>query len=241
MEADLEEVLAIEAARSGEATGEATTVLRTLPGSARRRLPMRIRHPRRAFVATGVLVAVVVLAVLYLAVLRTHRGTGVATDVVVPAHLRPVPLSQSAAHDYNPYGSQAEHPDQVGLAVDSDPSTSWSTFHYVGGNLGKQGTGLYLDAKPGLAAKSIEIQTPTPGFSVQIYVANQIKTLPLGAPDSLASRGWGQPLAAEPALHDHQHLKLDTAGQPFRYYLVWITKLPPGSQSASISEITLFK
>src|SRR6059058_5161173 len=41
--ADLEDVLAIETARAGQATGEATTVLRTLPGSARRRLPLRMR------------------------------------------------------------------------------------------------------------------------------------------------------------------------------------------------------
>ena len=44
MVADLEEVLAIETARSGQATGEVTTVLRTLPGDARRRLPWRMRH-----------------------------------------------------------------------------------------------------------------------------------------------------------------------------------------------------
>src|SRR3954467_12412257 len=43
--ADLEEALAIEAARSGKSTGEATAVLRTLPESARRRLPFRMRHP----------------------------------------------------------------------------------------------------------------------------------------------------------------------------------------------------
>ena len=42
--ADLEEALAIEAARSGKSTGEATAVLRTLPESARRRLPFRLRH-----------------------------------------------------------------------------------------------------------------------------------------------------------------------------------------------------
>src|SRR4051794_12478794 len=41
--ADLEDVLAIETARSGEATGEATSVLQTLPSSARRRLPLRSR------------------------------------------------------------------------------------------------------------------------------------------------------------------------------------------------------
>src|SRR5919201_1526858 len=45
--ADLEDVLAIETARSGQSTGEATTVLRTLPSSARRRGPPRAQHPPR--------------------------------------------------------------------------------------------------------------------------------------------------------------------------------------------------
>src|SRR5450631_92362 len=42
MVAELEEVLAIETSRSGQATGEVTTVLRTLPRMARRRLPWRM-------------------------------------------------------------------------------------------------------------------------------------------------------------------------------------------------------
>src|SRR3954451_22072576 len=42
--ADLEETLAIEAARHGSSTGEATAVIRTLPARARRRLPFRMRH-----------------------------------------------------------------------------------------------------------------------------------------------------------------------------------------------------
>src|SRR5437868_12619626 len=40
--ADLEDVLAIEAARAGGATGEATAVLRTLPERAQRRIPLRL-------------------------------------------------------------------------------------------------------------------------------------------------------------------------------------------------------
>ncbi len=42
--ADLEDVLAIETARAGSATGEVTSVLRTLPSQTRRRIPFRIRH-----------------------------------------------------------------------------------------------------------------------------------------------------------------------------------------------------
>ena len=42
--ADLEDVLAIETARAGSATGEVTSVLRTLPSQTQRRIPFRIRH-----------------------------------------------------------------------------------------------------------------------------------------------------------------------------------------------------
>src|SRR3989440_1713800 len=42
--ADLEDVLAIETARAGSATGEVTSVLRTLPSHAQQRVPFRVRH-----------------------------------------------------------------------------------------------------------------------------------------------------------------------------------------------------
>src|SRR5271157_2892878 len=102
MVADLEEVLAIEASRAGQATGEVTTVLRTLPAPARRRLPLRMRHPAR-WVASLALIGVIVAIALVLAAGHTHRGTGVAPGVVVKPGLSPVFLSQTSAHDYNPF------------------------------------------------------------------------------------------------------------------------------------------
>src|SRR5450755_2259631 len=57
--ADLEDVLAIETARAGSATGEVTTVLRTLPSSTQRRVPFRLRHPAVALLAVVVVVALV--------------------------------------------------------------------------------------------------------------------------------------------------------------------------------------
>src|SRR4030088_1905683 len=50
--ADLEDVLAIETARAGSATGEVTTVLRTLPSRARRRVPFSVRRPWAAALFT---------------------------------------------------------------------------------------------------------------------------------------------------------------------------------------------
>src|SRR2546421_6076808 len=52
--ADLEDVLAIETARSGSATGEVTSVLRTLPSQTQRRVPFWLRHR----IATALLVAI---------------------------------------------------------------------------------------------------------------------------------------------------------------------------------------
>src|SRR5438093_243680 len=56
---DLEQALAIEAARRGEATGEATTVLRALPEETGRLAPGRLRRPGR-YAAAALLVAAAV-------------------------------------------------------------------------------------------------------------------------------------------------------------------------------------
>ncbi|HXQ01205.1 MAG TPA: protein kinase, partial [Solirubrobacteraceae bacterium] len=64
MVADMEEALAIETARSGQATGEVTAVLRTLPAPARRLLPWRTRHPARWSISLALLAAVVAIAIV---------------------------------------------------------------------------------------------------------------------------------------------------------------------------------
>ncbi len=116
------------------------------------------------------------------------------------AGLVAVPLGQSSAHDYNPFGTGPENRDQIGNVVDSDPTTTWSTERYYEGTLhkaGGTGLGVYLDASPGVIGRGIEIQTPTPGFAVQIYVADKIEhRCPSATPASLASRGWKGPVGA---------------------------------------------
>jgi len=241
---DLEEVLAVEASRSGQATGEVTTVLRTLPGRARRRLPWRMRHPARWVASLGLIAALVAIALIALAG-GAHRGTGVPPDVHSHAGLEPVALAQTAANGYNPFGTGPENRNLVDNVVDSDPNTAWSTEQYYDDTLKKAGgvgAGLYLDAAPGVVAKAIEIQTPTPGFAVQLYGANSVNaSIPYGDPMTLSERGWQGPLGASANVHDGERIPLNPSGQRFRYYLIWITTLPPGMQSASIAELTLFK
>jgi serine/threonine-protein kinase len=232
--ADLEDVLSIETARSGGATGEATSVLRTLPGSARRRLPLRTRVSSGRLIAAVALLAVAVAVVLVLALRNTHHGTGPAAGLSAPPTLQNVSLHRDAAHDYDPYGTGGEHPESARFVVDRDPSSTWSTENYDAGDLQKPGVGIYVDARPGAIAKALRIQTPTHGFDVEIYAA---KT---GPPKRLPDPGWTLVGGAK-ALKSRQQISLDTAGQRFRYYLVWITKLPPGATKVQISEIALFR
>jgi hypothetical protein len=241
---DLEEILAVEAARTGQATGEVTTVLRTLPGGVRRRLPWRMRHPARWGVSLALLVAIVAI-VLVLAAGEAHRGAGQSPGIAEHTGVEAVQLGQAAAHDYNPFGTGPENRDLVGNLVDGDPNTTWSTEQYYEGTLKKSGgtgLGVYLDAAPSVLASSIEIQTPTPGFSVQIYVANHIDLkVPYGSPAPLSRRGWQGPVGTSTDVHNAERIPLNLSGHPHRYYLVWLTTLPPGMEPATLSELTLFK
>src|SRR5438445_311485 len=126
----------------------------------------------------------------------------------------------------------------------ADPNTYWSTEQYYEGTLAKAGgvgSGMYLDAAPGVIARAIEIQTPTPGFAVQIYAADSIAlAYPYGNSTPLRARGWQGPLGSSAAVVDRQRIPL-AASRPYRYYLVWLTTLPPRMESASINELTLFR
>ncbi len=240
MIADLEEALAIEAARAGQATGEVTSVLRTLPRSSRRRLPWRMRHPARWAVSLA-LVGAIVAPVLVLIIGNTHRG--VAPNVRAEHGLHAVRLSQTAAHSYNPFGTGPENEDEVSKVTDGEVATTWSTEHYIEDRFaGKPGVGLYLDAAPGVKARAVEIQTPTPGFAAEIYASNDFKqNLPYGDTTPLAQRGWMR-LAPARTIGTRTMITLSNpTGTRYRYYLVWLVSLPPSSESAEISEVTLFK
>lgn len=230
--ADLEDVLAIETARAGQSTGEATAVLRTLPARSRRRLPLRVRVSAPLAAALVLLLAAAVAVVLLLAAGRTERGTGTGAGNHRPPGAKEVSLARGAAHDYDPYGGDGEHPEQAAAALDRDPNTSWSTESYSDG-LQKPGVGLYVDAKPRVAATRLTVRTPTAGWKGAVYVAAD------GPPDALPDPGWKK-VATIDATRTVTSADLDTAGQPYRYYLIWITELGDGSR-AQIAEVDLFR
>jgi len=239
LEADLEDALAAEASRTGTSTGEATAVLRTLPATTRRRLPLRLRM--RIPVLLIVLMVAVAGATIYLlgseGADRVQRGTGSGTTRA-PAGERIVSVKRTSAKDYDPLGDdKAEHPDEARLAVDQEPGTQWTTAAYVNDTLNKPsgetpGVGLYVDADPGVNARSIELQTEQPGWQMELYASTE------KPPDTWPSDTWTK-VGGGTIDTRKQTFKLDTGDKRYRYYLVWITKLPPNEDHVGITQVTL--
>jgi tRNA A-37 threonylcarbamoyl transferase component Bud32 len=227
---DLEQVLAIEAARAGETTGEATTVLQTLPGDTTEFAPLRLRRPRRWLLSVLAVVVLVAGTVGFLAT-RTERGPGDA-QVVGGGNLRPVKLTADAAHDYDPQGDEDESSEATDFAVDANPTTVWDTETYEVGFEGanKSGVGLYVDAGSPVAARQVDVTTSTPGFTAAIYAANDV-------PDDID--GWTK-ISRDLTIGAEQEIPLDTGGQSFRYYLLWITELPEDGKAA-VKELSVLK
>jgi hypothetical protein len=232
---DLEDVLGIETARSGQATGEATAVIRTLPAGTRRRVPWRVLHPARilALLALVTAIAAVILVVTAAKDKRIERGTG-SRNFKPPPGLKSVSLGQSRAKDFDPFGGDGEHPAEAKAVVDQDTNSTWSTERYEGGVINnKPGVGIYVDAKPGVAARAIDVIAKTRNWQGDIYAA------PNGPPPTKLD-GFTK-LAPITESKSRTRVKLDTGGKRYRYYLVWITKLPPEGSSVSIAEIRLFR
>ncbi|HEV2998616.1 MAG TPA: hypothetical protein VGX16_05870, partial [Solirubrobacteraceae bacterium] len=74
-----------------------------------------------------------------------------------------------------------------------------------------------------------------------IYAADAFdQSLPYGNPESLLQRGWKLLVPPRP-IAAHTTLALPSPPTSYRYYLLWITALPPSASSAEIAEITLFR
>jgi eukaryotic-like serine/threonine-protein kinase len=227
MVADLEEVLKYEAARAGGAEGEATTVLDQLPSGKKRRSGRRVAL---LSILAAVVIAAAVAGVIALSdVGGGNGGSSLSTD------LSQIKLGAHDAVDYDPApGDGQENRAAVDLALDGDRSTAWSTEHYDTPELGsiKDGVGIYLDAGSPVVAKALRIITPKPGWSFSLYVANTV-------PDTVAK--WTK-VGGSTIDSSGKTFSLDTGGQRFRYFLVWITRLADdgsGRFMTSISELKL--
>jgi hypothetical protein len=134
---------------------------------------------------------------------------------------------------FNPFGDgDPENDGDVGLTVDGNPTTAWSTVDYRGsaafGNL-KPGVGIVYDLGAERSVAGVTIATTRPGATVEVRTG--------GTPsDDLDAFG----VAAAGTLTGTTPLAF---GAPVdtRYVLVWITGLAgsDGQFSADLAEVTV--
>jgi serine/threonine-protein kinase len=113
----------------------------------------------------------------------------------------------TAVADYDPQGDGSEHPDQVPLATDGDPSTFWTTETYS--SFMKPGVGIILDAGKEVEIEHLQIVSDEPGFTAEILAGNNATTgfIPYSEDQEIGSRTT---------------LEL-AGGKSYRYYVIWIT------------------
>jgi serine/threonine-protein kinase len=197
------------------------------PAPARARTPARHVRRRRRPVAPWVIVALAVAAVAFVAVFlvarQGHTGSGGGGGGSGGGTGTSVQLQ--GVGDYDPQGTGSEHSDTAASATDGNTSTVWKTEHYNSQDFGglKDGLGLVLDAGSAVKLASLKVTTPTPGFTAEIQAGDS----PTGG---FATDSSSQTVSGTTAT-----FTLD--GSTARYYVVWITQLPPDGR-AEISEVT---
>lgn len=122
---------------------------------------------------------------------------------------------------YDPFGDDAENADQVLLAVDSDPETSWTTSSYRKADMsGKAGVGLLLDLGSKQEVFGVEVDFVSAGHSAEIYV---MKT---DTPDFATELKFGD---TNPNQSSSEVSSKDPVSG--RYVLIWLTPDLPETET----------
>jgi serine/threonine-protein kinase len=213
MDAFAAELEACLAALETGADDEADTIDRGLP-LVRRPTPARKHVSRWAIGISLLSLAAIAAVIVGLVALRGHRHQG-PVPVSTRIHLRGI-------KGYDPYGSDYEHDTKALYATDRNRSTYWDTVHYS--SFDKPGVGLLLDAGKGVKPSGVTVVTATPGFTARILAGDN------------ESGADFHPVSPTQTITGETTFPLDLHA-PRRYFVLWITKLPPGVESVQINEI----
>jgi len=212
----------LEGAAPSEDAGAMTLVTRPAPAPGPRRVARRSRRRTLWAVLLALLAAAAAFAAVFLVAGSGHThhggpGGGSGGGSGAPVQLKGV-------GDYDPQGNGGEHSSTAPLATDGNPSTVWMTESYGNQDFGglKDGLGLVLDAGHPVKLAQLTVQTPTPGFTAEVQSGDSSTG---GFTTDSSSRRVGGTTT------------FTLSGKTARYYVVWITQLPP-TPRAEISEVT---
>jgi hypothetical protein len=196
-------------------------------------VPLSIRHRGAAYAVSAAAVLVIAGAIVALVLHAhhngSHRGRHGGGGALTPAAVCP-----TCAHSYNPDGLNGDITQDDAQAVNvvnGNGATGWSTESYYTGSLDKPGVGVYVWTSAAVAVRQVTVKTSTPGWSGQILGTNT-------QPNLYKFTGW-KPLASSASVAGTETFHLGGRTR-YRYYLVWITKLPPSSQFVKLNEVRLY-
>jgi hypothetical protein len=164
------------------------------------------------------LLAVLALAAIAVGLLALR---GDKTEIPPGANPAAPRVSLEGVGAYDPFGDNTEHDQDAPNATDGSPATAWSTETYR--SFTKQGVGLLLDAGRPVEAALVRVQSDTPGFTAQIRAGN-------------TAQGPFHAVSAARTVTESTSFALNADGAA-RYYVVWITKLPPDLGYAHLNEV----
>jgi hypothetical protein len=162
----------------------------------------------------------------------TGTGTGTTTT---PADTgpKPIELKSDAGTVYDPF-KRAKDSGQTKRALDGDQSTSW----YVDPTIPTQvAVGYVVDLGALRGVRQINVQTPTPGFRVEIYATDE--TTP--PPDILDTRWSHIKDVSDVGAKDGgtQKIVLGAGTSKYRNVLLWFTQPPTDGPRLRITELEL--
>ena len=129
----------------------------------------------------------------------------------------------TAVADFDPQGGDGEHPEAVGRATDGSAETFWSTEVYR--SFVKDGVGIVIELPKRVRLSRLVVESDTPGFTAMV----------LAGPE-LVGRFSG--VSDETEMGQRTEIDVDTGGEAYRYYVLWITSL---DGSAHVNEVRAFK
>ena len=132
----------------------------------------------------------------------------------------PKTLAIDAVSSFDPggAGTPGENDDQLGLAIDGNPDTSWHTESYNQRQFGtKPGVGIVVSLATASHLQQLHVTSPTQGWSASVYVTGSAGSLPT----TLA--GWGAPVDQKAGVRGDA--VFDLQGAEGQAVLLWITDL----------------